>query len=153
MGRFFAIINTQIYIAMGFNLTAISLLFTIAAIGISETAYLIRKRIIAERPICPIGEGCITVLNSKYNRLFLGVHNDIAGLLFYISFLFFSSFLVIGVGDLLLWKTIMKLMLAGATAMSAALTFIQWKVIKAWCFWCVMSAITVALMDIIILMV
>jgi uncharacterized membrane protein len=138
---------------MNFDLTAASLLFTIAAIGISETAYLIRKRIAAERPICPIGEGCVTVLNSKYNKLFFGVHNDIGGLLFYMSFLFFSSFLVIGVGDLNFWKMVMQFMLIGATAMSAALTFIQWKVIKAWCFWCVMSAITVALMDIIILLV
>ena len=46
---------------------------------------------------------------------------------------------------------IIALMLAGATAMSAIFTYLQWKVIKAWCFWCLMSAATVGIMDIIIL--
>ena len=85
---------------MPVNLTPHALLFTIAAVGISETAYLIQKRIAAERPVCPIGEGCETVLNSKYNRLFLGVNNEFAGLLFYTFFAAITAFMVIGVDTL-----------------------------------------------------
>ncbi|MBI4094957.1 MAG: vitamin K epoxide reductase family protein [Candidatus Liptonbacteria bacterium] len=133
------------------NLTPHALLFTIAAIGISETAYLIRKRIAAEVPVCPVGEGCETVLNSKYNRMFFGIHNDLLGMLFYVAFTAIAAFLVVGVEPLETWLTLGKLMLLGATLMSVIFTYLQWKVIGAWCFWCLMSAGTVALMDIIVL--
>jgi uncharacterized membrane protein len=132
------------------NLTAHALLFTIAAIGISETSYLIRKRIAAEQPVCPIGENCYAVLSSKYNRT-LGVHNDILGMLFYIAFAFIVALLVIGAGDPALWLKLAGLMLAGASAMSAFLIYVQWKIIRAWCFWCLMSATTVGLMDLILI--
>lgn len=132
------------------NLTAHALLFTIAAIGISETSYLIRKRAARELPVCPIGENCYTVLSSKYNRVF-GVHNDLLGMGFYVAFAFIVAFLVIGVGNASLWLELAGFMLAGATVMSAFLIYVQWKIIKAWCFWCLMSAATVGLMDLIIL--
>ncbi|MBI2639280.1 MAG: vitamin K epoxide reductase family protein [Candidatus Sungbacteria bacterium] len=133
------------------NLTPHALLFTVAAIGISETAYLIQKRIAAERPVCPIGEGCETVLNSKYNRLFLGIHNEVFGFLFYIAFAVIAALLVIGAGEIEAFLVpIAWLMLIGATAASAFFIYLQWRVIRAWCFWCVMSAITVGLMDIIL---
>lgn len=126
-------------------------MFTIAAIGISETAYLIRKRIAAERPVCPIGEGCETVLNSKYNRLFFGIHNEYLGLGFYGALSAIAALLVIGAPYAAELVLAIKLMLVAGTAMSLILTYIQWQILKAWCFWCVMSAITVGLMDIIVL--
>lgn len=138
---------------MTVNLTSNALLFTIAAIGISEAAYLIRKRIAAENPVCPIGENCATVLNSKYNRLFFGIHNDIAGLIFYLLFAFIAGIIVIGTPYSIVLITAAQILLAGATAMSIALTYLQWRVIKAWCFWCVMSAVTIVLMDIIVFII
>lgn len=78
-------------------MTSYALLFTLAAIGISETVYLIRKRIASEKPICPIGGGCFLVLTSKYNKIFF-IHNDVLGLLFYAIASFISGFIVIGVG-------------------------------------------------------
>ena len=131
------------------NLTPHALIFTLAAIGISETAYLIRKRKKVEAPICPIGGGCATVLSSKYNHIF-GVHNDILGLLFYIFFSVVAALIVIGVGNLPLLIQAAKLMIVGGVIMSATLVFLQWKVIKAWCFWCLMSATTIGLIFIII---
>ena len=138
------------------GLTAYSLLFTIASIGISEVSYLIRKRIAAERPVCPIGEGCETVLNSKYNKFFGVVHNDILGIAFYVGAAIISALVVINEGNqefVNLLINIMALMLAGATTMSLVFTYLQWKVIKAWCFWCIMSAVTVAAMDAIIIVI
>ena len=131
------------------NLTAYSLLFTIAAIGISETSYLIRKRIAAEHPVCPIGGGCETVLNSKYNKFFGLIHNDILGIIFYISASIISAIIVIQDGSEILIN-ILTVMLIGATIMSLAFTYLQWRIIKAWCFWCLMSAGTVIIMDIIV---
>jgi len=131
-------------------MTAFALLFTLSAIGISETVYLIRKRIAAEKPICPIGENCALVLTSKYNKIFF-VPNDVLGLLFYIMASFVSGFLVIGIEPLSLWDVIFKFSVAVGALLSLFFTFLQWRVIRAWCFWCLMSAFTIWLMGIIIL--
>ena len=132
-------------------MTPHALLFTLAAIGISETAYLIRKRTVHERPVCPIGTGCEAVLGSKYNSIFGIIHNDILGLAFYIALSFLTAFLVIGIGPAALWVILIKTLIFIGVVMSSLLIFFQWRVIKAWCFWCLMAAFTVFTMGIIIL--
>lgn len=132
-------------------MTSFALLFTLSAIGISETVYLIRKRIAAEKPICPIGEGCITVLTSKYSKIFI-IPNDVLGLLTYIVISFVAAFLVIGVEPLIFWNLALKILVAIASLASIFFTYLQWRVIRAWCFWCLMSAFTIWLMGIIILL-
>jgi uncharacterized membrane protein len=133
------------------NLTPHALLFTLAAIGISESAYLIRKRRAAETPVCPIGKGCETVLNSKYNRLFLGIHNDLAGMAMYLVLSVLTALLVI-MDQSPLWAPLgVAILLAGATLTSVLLVYLQWRVIRVWCFWCLMSAATIGLMDLIVL--
>lgn len=132
-------------------MTSFALLFTLAAIGISETVYLIRKRRAAEKPFCPIGGGCVTVLTSKYNKLFL-VPNDILGLGLYFLMASIAAFLVIGISPLLFWRGAMQLLVGVASLISLFLTYLQWRVIRAWCFWCLMSASTIWLMGIIILL-
>ncbi|MBI3046338.1 MAG: hypothetical protein HYY86_02260 [Candidatus Harrisonbacteria bacterium] len=131
-------------------MTSLALLFTLSAIGISETVYLIRKRIASEKPICPIGGGCATVLTSKYNKMFL-IPNDILGLLSYIIISLIAAFLVIGVEPMFMWNSALKILVAVASLVSFFLTYLQWRVIHAWCFWCLMSAFTIWLMGIIIL--
>ncbi len=130
-------------------MTSFALLFTLAAIGISETVYLIRKRIASEQPICPIGGGCALVLTSRYNKLFI-IPNDVLGLLFYIMASFIAGFLVIGVEPLAFWGLVLKLSVAFGALLSLFFTYLQWRVIRAWCFWCLMSAFTIWLMGAII---
>lgn len=131
-------------------MTAFALLFTLSAIGVSETVYLIRKRIAAELPVCPIGEDCTLVLRSKYSKIFL-IPNDVLGLFFYIATSFISGFLVIGIEPLAFWSFIFKLSVAAGALLSLFFTYLQWRVIRAWCFWCLMSACTIWLMEGIIL--
>ena len=131
-------------------MTALALLFTLAAIGISETIYLIRKRIASEKPVCPIGDDCLLVLSSRYSKMFL-VQNDILGLLVYIVISFIAGFLVIGIEPIFLWNFALKILVAIASLISIFFTYLQWRVIRAWCFWCLMSAFTIWLMGIIIL--
>lgn len=131
-------------------MTAFALLFTLAAIGISETVYLIRERKLEEKPVCPIGGGCVVVLTSKYNRTF-GIHNDLLGLLFYAWVAFLTALIVIGNPYAEYWMLIVMASVAGAGMMSLYFVFLQWRVIKAWCFWCLMSAATIGLMAIILL--
>jgi len=123
-------------------MTPHALLFTLAAIGISETFYLIRKRIAFEKPVCPLGESCEVVLKSKYNRLF-GIHNDVLGFLFYVGMTFVAALVVIGVEPVTKWIFLGKLAVSGGVLMSLFFLYLQWRVIKAWCFWCVMSSITI----------
>lgn len=129
-----------------------ALLFTLAVIGISETVYLIKKRKTQEKPACILGEDCCKVLESKYNKIF-GVHNDILGLVFYILISFIAAFLVIGVEQQGLWVVLAKIMIFGGVVMSLFFIYLQWRVIKAWCFRCLMSAFTTFLMAIVVLFV
>ena len=131
-------------------MTSLALLFTISSIGISEAIFLVRKRIASEAPVCPIGGDCETVLTSKYNSIFF-IHNDILGLLTYIIISIIAAFLVIGVPPIPLWSLIIKILVGIASIMSFVFTYLQWRVIRAWCFWCLMSASTIWIMAIIIL--
>jgi uncharacterized membrane protein len=130
-------------------MTALALLFTLSALGISETVYLIRKRRALQAPVCLIGEDCVKVLTSRYRRLF-GVSNDILGFLFYVLISFLAAFLVIGVQPLELWGNLFKIAVALGSLISLFLVYLQWRVIQAWCFWCLMSASTIWLMAFII---
>jgi len=131
-------------------MTPLALLFTLSAIGISETSYLIRKHIEGGKPICVIGEGCTVVLESKYNKT-LGIFNEVWGLIFYFLFSILTAFLVLEIEPVSLWGDVIKVLIIAGVLFSLYFLFIQWKVIKAWCFWCVMSAVTVFLMALIIL--
>lgn len=131
-------------------MTSFALLFTLSAIGIAETVYLVKKRIADEKPHCVIGGGCQLVLRSKFNKIFF-IHNDIAGLLFYIVMAFVTAFMVLEIRlDLAALSS--KILVGAGSLMSLFLVFLQWKVIKAWCFWCLMSALTIFLMQLIILL-
>lgn len=131
-------------------MTAYSLLFTLSAIGIAISMYLIRSRWEGEKPVCPIGGGCSTVLESKYNRIFF-VHNDLVGMLFFVAMAFITAFVVVEVGPMSLWSLLAAISVTSASVMSLVLIFLQWRVIKAWCFWCLMSAATVGGMELILL--
>lgn len=131
-------------------MTAFALLFTLSALGISDTVYLIRKRIASERPVCPIGESCTAVLGSKYNKLLI-VPNDVLGLVFYVFVCVVAALLVVGAGPALFLKFIFQLAVVIGALLSVFFTYLQWKVIRAWCFWCLMSAFTVWFMGVIIL--
>ncbi len=132
-------------------MTPHALLFTLAAIGISETVYLIRKRTVQEKPVCIIGETCHIVLESKYSKMF-GIPNDVLGLLFYLMISAITAFLVIGIEPVIWLDRLAKVLVLGAATLSLYLIYLQWRVLKAWCFWCLMSATTVFLMAAIVLL-
>lgn len=133
------------------SLTAYTYLFTLATIGVSVASYLIQKRKADERPICPIGEDCHIVLESKYNQL-LGIRNDILGLAFYtLSAIILGIIFIYGENSLtLILNKLFYLMLTFASAMSIIFIYLQSHILKAWCFWCIMSSLIVFLMDIIV---
>lgn len=129
----------------------VSLFFTMAAIGIAETAYLIRERYASRKPICPIGGGCSQVLESRYNKT-LGIYNDLLGLAFYLVMSVIAALLLLELGS----TTRLNQIVSGATGvallMSVRFFYLQWRVIHAWCFWCLLSALTITLMFLILLL-
>lgn len=122
-------------------MTALALLFTLSAIGVSETFYLIKARRAGERPACPITGGCHVVLESEHNKI-LGIHLDILGFIYYTLVLILSGYLVVSVGVIstALIDSLFIVLITTGALMSVYFTFLQWKVIRAWCFWCLMSA-------------
>lgn len=127
------------------HMSLIAFLFTLAAIGVSETAYLVKTRKRHEHPVCFFGSSCAVALKSKYNHLLL-VPNDALGLLFYLVTGSVLALLVIGAGPAPLLVTALRILLLGGSAMSVALTVIQWRVLRAWCSWCLLSALTIWIM-------
>lgn len=129
----------------------LSLFFTMAAIGIAETAYLIRERYASRKPICPIGGGCSQVLESRYNKT-LGIYNDLLGLAFYVAMSVVAALLLLEVGASTLLNQAVAVSTGIALLMSARFFYLQWRVIHAWCFWCLLSALTILLMSLILLL-
>ena len=118
-------------------MTSQALLFTLSALGISETVYLIKKRLLSQEPVCPVGDNCLAVLGSKYNKT-LFIPNDALGLLFYVASAIITAFLVIEIPPLTFWNTAMQIFIIAGSLLSVYFTYLQFRIIKAWCFWCLM---------------
>jgi len=125
------------------------LLFVLAVIGVGETAYLNYKRMLKEKPICVIGQDCHVVLDSKYNNIF-GIPNEIPGLIFFTEISLLAAFLVIELGPIIWWGMFIKLLILGGALLSLYFVYLQWRVIKAWCFWCVVSPVLVLAMVLVV---
>ena len=121
------------------------LLILLSLCGMAETAYLILCRVQKRHPLCSSDGACRLVLDSKYNSLF-GFHNDVMGFFFYLAV--FVDLLLIGTatGPVPVEFLALNALLIGGAVMSIVFTFIQWKLIKSWCLWCLMSACTTWLM-------
>ena len=115
-------------------MTNLQILLGLSVFGIFQTAYLIYKRRRDEHPVCVIGKGCSVVLDSKYNKT-LGIHNDILGLMYYVA-----AGVSIGLG--LPYEFLGILIGIGAIS-SLVFMYIQFFVLKSFCFWCTASAVTV----------
>lgn len=126
-------------------MTAFAVLFTLASIGVSETAYLIQMRRSHKQPICVIGNSCTDVLNSSYSKVF-GIPADVLGLIYYSCVSVLTAILVIGIPPQDVWENVMTVSVVLGSIVSLGAIYIQWRVLRAWCSWCVMSAITIFIM-------
>ncbi len=105
--------------------------------GISS--FLFYEYNIAGPIICPVGGGCDIVRASPYS-LFLGISIPILGIVFYLV----MAALAVVRSQKLFNKKLMRLQLLGSVVgvgFGIYLTFLEIFVIKAICFWCVLSFI------------
>ena len=112
-------------------------LIILALLGIFISGFLIKNRLKRKSVICPIDGGCDEVLKSKWNAVFF-IKNDILGLFYYILILFLALYLFF-VSEKLLFLT--KIISGASLLFSLFLVFIQAKIIKEYCFYCLISAL------------
>lgn len=112
-------------------------LIILAILGIFDSGYIIKKRVKKQPLTCPIDGGCEKVVESKWNHLLL-IKNDVAGLLYYFLILFLVLYLIF-ISDSLLSFT--KIIAGVSLFFSLILVFIQFKIIKEYCFYCLISAL------------
>ena len=112
-------------------------LIILALLGIFISSFLIKNRLKKKSVVCPIDGGCDEVLKSKWNAVFF-IKNDILGLFYYILILFLALYLFFVSGKLLF---LTKIISGASLLFSLFLVFIQVKIIKKYCFYCLISAL------------
>ena len=126
------------------NWTSVAVII-LGLLGLSVSVYLSLKQISgAEIGTCPIfGTGCGDVLHSKYSE-FLGIPLAYFGVLFY-SLVTISGilFAIYKKNKLLNWIAFLAII---GFVDSVGFIYIQGVLIGAYCFYCVISAITATLL-------
>lgn len=120
------------------------ILFVLSLVGFAEALYLNYECRRNRAPVCLIGNDCAVVWESPYSKTF-GISNEVLGLVYYatlavVEWMLFS-------GDTSVQVVIGEyIILFGGAVMSCYFFYVQWRLIKAWCFWCTLSAIIVWVM-------
>jgi len=120
------------------------IILILALVGFGESCYLIYERKRKRPPVCVIGNECGEVWASPYSRT-LGIPNEILGVVFYTVIAVVEVLLYRGDTSLVLINGEYAILIAG-TFMSCYFTYLQWRVICAWCFWCTLSAVITVVM-------
>lgn len=115
------------------------LVFIFSLLGLAVSVFLLYEYSLSGPVNCPIGNGCDIVRNSPYST-FLGISLPILGIVFYLTM---SIVAIIKSLDFKYWL-ISKFQLLIAffgVGFGIYLTLLEAFVIKAYCFWCVLSFI------------
>jgi uncharacterized membrane protein len=107
-------------------------------VGMFDALYLSLKRNAGPIP-CHVTRGCTDVLTSRYSEI-MGIPLSVFGLVFYVFVFSLAIFEVLGAGKTLnrvFWPAV------AGVAISAILVGIQAFALKAYCEYCLLSAILV----------
>jgi len=117
----------------------ITSLIVLALIGLIDSLYLSWKHLKKQPLVCPITtHDCQAVVESKYGKLFFGIKNEYLGSLFYLAVIIAAIIIALDSFNILLY-----LLLASAAALiiSAYLFYVQAKILKNYCTYCIISAL------------
>ncbi|MCL5409329.1 MAG: vitamin K epoxide reductase family protein [Patescibacteria group bacterium] len=125
------------------------LIFIFSLVGLAISVYLSYEYTLPTSIYCPVGgSGCETVRQSIYSKL-VGIPIPSFGILFYL-FNAIITILILEVRNKIL--SIFRLLsTVVAFAFSAYLTSLEAYVIKAYCFWCVSSAVVTTIILILVI--
>lgn len=115
------------------------LIFIFSLLGLAVASFLLYEYVFSGTIFCPLGQGCDIVRASSYSHI-LGIPVPLLGVAYY----FTLACLSVVHSHELPHKLVRKLQViasAAAVAFGIYLTFLEAFVIKAYCFWCVLSFI------------
>lgn len=115
-------------------------LIVLGILGMIDTGYLIWKQKKKQLLVCPIGQNCNVVLESRWNKVFF-IKNEIIGFLFYVFIVGVGIFLFLNGGFLQGTKTALMAISGLSFVFSVFLVYIQIKKIKNFCIYCLASAL------------
>lgn len=115
------------------------LVFVLSLLGLGVAAFLFYEYTFSATVYCLVGTGCDVVRNSPY-ATFLGISIPIFGIFYYLTMAILAIIRSHNLSKkiyfkLQLWATVL------AVAFGVYLTYLEFFVIKAVCFWCVLSFI------------
>ena len=114
-------------------------------VGLFNALYLTYKHYQKKPLLCPMNHKCEVVTESKWSELF-GVRNEVIGVIFFCS-------LLLGMTGVLFFPAyaegiilFIRISCAGSLLFSLFLVFVQFKIIKEYCFYCLLSTVIVLLL-------
>lgn len=124
-----------------------NLFYILGLVGLLDTAYLIYHKIKGTDVACPFfpKEWCKKVQYSSYSKT-LGVPNPVLGFFMYVVILVLT-YLIASSQAPMLW---LKLVVGFGFLFSLYFTYIQAFVLRAFCTWCVLSALNFTIMFMVI---
>ncbi len=117
----------------------------LSIVGLLNATYLTYKHYQKKPLVCPLDHKCDVVTESKWSHLF-GIRNELLGLFFFGSQIVTLLIILIHptyTSQLLLF---IRLSCAASFLFSLLLVFIQFKIIKDYCFYCLLSTLIVLLL-------
>lgn len=123
---------------ISFNLSN-RIIFIFSMLGLAVASFLFFEYSFNGPILCPTGQGCDIVRASSYSHIF-GIPIPLLGIAYYLTL----AVLSVVHSHQLPHKVIHKLQLFGSAAavgFGVYLTYLEAFVIKAFCFWCVLSFI------------
>lgn len=124
-------------------MNVVIILYIFSIIGILDTLYLIYHKLKGTNVACPFfpKEWCMVVQHSPRSKMF-GIPNSVLGLLMYIL-IFVLNMLYIG-GSVAFWP--IQAIVTFGFLFSIYFTYVQAFILRAFCTWCVISAINFVVM-------
>lgn len=119
------------------------LIFIFSLLGLGVSAFLLYEYSLSGPVICPIGNGCDIVRASPYSNFF-GISLPVLGIAFYLM----MGILSIARSQKMASQKLLRLQILVSVigvAFGIYLTYLEAFVIKAYCFWCVLSFIISAI--------
>ena len=120
-----------------------TILIIFGAIGFMVSAYILYSKKFDKPLYCPIGENCDNVVKSKYGKTF-GIDNTIPGMGFYLLIIIYGIMLLLNRN--LFKETVIHYVIVGISVgsvlFSLYLVYVQKFILKEWCIYCIVSAVS-----------
>ncbi len=117
-------------------------LIVLSLLGLINASYIYWKRNKETHMVCPLNSDCAAVIESKWSRIFY-IKNDTLGIMFYLLLLIASVYLLFTESMFLRYSLIIITFFA--FLFSLFLLYIQARIIKSYCFYCLISSFITSL--------